>query len=144
VSLFIRALNFGFLKPLRRATQFLCFGRARIIHDTNDLCRFYGFSKEKEVWQADDIVYISFIRNSSVLITLNWFSLTSHTIQLRLCDYSLPARRLPKEFLAHALGASPFRRVGAITLRDLISFAERPVGKSRRIRAAPRREEGKL
>ena len=36
-----------------------------------DLCRFCGFSKEKDVWQADDIVYISFIRNSSVLITLN-------------------------------------------------------------------------
>ena len=35
VSLFIRALNFGFLKPLRRATQFLRFGPARIIHDTN-------------------------------------------------------------------------------------------------------------
>jgi hypothetical protein len=35
VSLFIRAPDFGFLKPLHRATQFLRFGRARIIHDTN-------------------------------------------------------------------------------------------------------------
>ena len=35
VSLFFRALDFGFLKPLHRATQFLRFGRARIIHDTN-------------------------------------------------------------------------------------------------------------
>ena len=37
MSLFIRALNFGFLKPLRRATQFLRFGRARIIRDTNEI-----------------------------------------------------------------------------------------------------------
>ena len=37
VSLFIRALDFVFVKPLHRATQFLRFGRARIIHDTNEL-----------------------------------------------------------------------------------------------------------
>jgi len=35
VSLFIRAPDFGFLKPLHRATQFLRFSRARITHDTN-------------------------------------------------------------------------------------------------------------
>ena len=35
MSLFIHSLDFGFLKPLHRATQFLRFGRARIIHDTN-------------------------------------------------------------------------------------------------------------
>jgi hypothetical protein len=35
VSLFIGALDLGFLKPLRRVTQFLVFCRARIIHDTN-------------------------------------------------------------------------------------------------------------
>jgi len=40
VSLFIRALDFGFLKPLHRATQVLRFGRARIIHDTNKIIDF--------------------------------------------------------------------------------------------------------
>jgi len=35
VSLFIRAPDSGFLKPLRRASQFLGFGRAQIIYDTN-------------------------------------------------------------------------------------------------------------
>ena len=43
MSLFIRALDCGFLQPLRKATQFLGFGRARIIHHTNAIepCLLY-------------------------------------------------------------------------------------------------------
>jgi len=36
VSLFVRAPNFSLFKPLRSVTLFLCLGRARIIHDTNE------------------------------------------------------------------------------------------------------------
>jgi tetratricopeptide (TPR) repeat protein len=63
VSLFIRALNFGFLKPLRRVTQFFHLCRARIIHDTNIMRLWYW-------WQW--IVTILLIPFYLLFILIRW------------------------------------------------------------------------